>query len=55
MTAIKLNSLVFQCSYASKGADGMPNSVGPDQTAQEQSDLGLQCLLSTSCPNDFLR
>ena len=24
---------------------GMANSVDPDQTAQEQSDLGLHCLL----------
>ena len=28
-----------------KDADGMANSVGPDQTApEEQSDLGLHCL-----------
>ena len=30
-------------------ADGMANSVDPDQTAPlEQSDLGLQCLLDLS-------
>ena len=32
-----------------KGADGMANSVDPDQTAplEEQSDLGLHCLPTT--------
>ena len=30
----------------------MVNSVDPDQTAMEQSDLGLHCLLSPIChPN----
>ena len=33
-------------------ADGMANNEDPDQTApQEQSDLGLQCLLSLISPN----
>ena len=33
----------------SKDADGMTNSVDPDQTApKEQSDLGLHCLLDLS-------
>ena len=27
----------------------MPNSVDPDQTAQEQSDLGLHWLLGLTC------
>ena len=39
-----------------KDADGMANSVDPDQTAseeavQKQSDLGLHCLLRPICPN----
>ena len=35
-----------------KDADGMANSVDPDQTASsEQSDLGLHCLLRPICPN----
>ena len=37
---------------ASKNADGIANDADPDQTApQEQSDLGLHCLLSPICPN----
>ena len=31
-------------------ADGMANSVDPDKTAQEQSDLGLHCLPRHMCP-----
>ena len=34
-------------------ADGMANSVDPDQTGsslEEQSDLGLHCLLRPVCP-----
>ena len=31
-------------------ADGMANSVDPDQ---EQSDLGLHCLLRPVCPNIY--
>ena len=31
-------------------ADGMANSVDPDQTAPEQSDLGLHCLPRHICP-----
>ena len=35
-----------------KDADGIANSVDPDQTApKEQSDLGLHCLLSSIFPN----
>ena len=36
-----------------KDADGMANSVDPDQTAssKKQSDLGLHCLLRPICPN----
>ena len=36
-----------------KDADGLANSVDPDQTAseQKQSDLGLHCLLRPICPN----
>ena len=34
--------------------DGMANSVDPDQTApEEQSDLGLHCLLRPICPNTY--
>ena len=34
-----------------KDADGMANNVAPDQTApQEQSDLGLHCLLRSTLP-----
>ena len=33
-----------------KDADGMANSVDPDQTAPEQSDLGLHCLPRHICP-----
>ena len=33
-----------------KDADGMANSVDPDQT-EKQSDLGLHCLLRPICPN----
>ena len=35
-----------------KDADGMANSVDPDQTAprEEQSDLGLHCLPRPICP-----
>ena len=32
----------------------MANSVDPDQTApEEQSDLGLHCLLNDICPSNF--
>ena len=31
-------------------AAGFTNSVNPDQTTQEQSDLGLQCLHRTISP-----
>ena len=31
-------------------ADRMVKSVDPDQTAPEQSDLGLQCLPRHICP-----
>ena len=35
-----------------ENADGMANSVDPDQTApKEQSDLGLLCFLRTVSPN----
>ena len=34
-----------------KVADGMANSVDPDQTAWEQSDLGLHCLLRPVYPS----
>ena len=35
-----------------KDADGMANSIGPDQTApKEQSDLGLHCFHRSICPN----
>ena len=33
-----------------KAVDGMTNSVDPDQTAPEQSDLGLHCLSRPVCP-----
>ena len=31
------------------GKEGMANSVDPDQTAEEQSDLGLHCLPRPVC------
>ena len=39
-----------------KDAEGMANSIDPDQTApelllEEQSDLGLHCLSRFVCPN----
>ena len=34
----------------SKATDGMANSVNLDQTAQEQSDQGLHCLLRPTVP-----
>ena len=37
-----------------KDADGMANSVDPDQTAPEQSDQGLHCLLFRLFPLDRL-
>ena len=33
-----------------KGVEGMMNSVDPDQTAPEQSDLGLNCLRRSVFP-----
>ena len=34
-----------------KDAEGIANTVDPDQTApQEQSDLGLHCLPGRACP-----
>ena len=33
-----------------KDGDGMVNSVDPDQTVPEQSDLGLHCLPRPVCP-----
>ena len=36
-----------------KDADGMANSVDPDQNAQEQSDLRLHCLHRPVCPENF--
>ena len=32
----------------------MANSVDPDQTAPEQSDLGLHCLPSLICPKTWI-
>ena len=34
-----------------KDADWTGKHVEPDQTAPEQSDLGLHCLPRTDCPN----
>ena len=37
-----------------KDADGMGNSVDPDQTApQERFDLGLHCLIRPICFNNL--
>ena len=33
-----------------KDAEGIANSVDPDQTAREQSDLDLHCLPRPVCP-----
>ena len=42
----------YNAIMCQKDADGMANSVVPDQTApQEQSDLGLHCLPRPICPN----
>ena len=41
-----------------KDADGMANSIDPDQLLlQKQSGLGLHCLLRPICPNtiEFVR
>ena len=36
--------------FCQKHANGIANSEDPDQTAQEQSDLGLHCLRRPICP-----
>ena len=48
------NGTVGFCSAVlwSKDEDRISNRVDPDQTApEEQSDLGLHCLLRPICPN----
>ena len=35
-------------------ADGMAKSEDPDQTAQEQFDLGLHCLPKHICPKTYI-
>ena len=37
---------------SSKDADGMANSVEPDQI-EEQSDMGLHCLHRPACPKTY--
>ena len=42
----------YSAILRSKDADRITNRVDTDQTApEEQSDLGLQCLLRPICPN----
>ena len=36
-----------------KDVERMANSVDPDQTAKEQSDQNLHCLLRHTCPNIY--
>ena len=36
-----------------KDADGIAISADPDQTAEEQSDLGLHCLPRHVCPKTY--
>ena len=48
---LKWNKLVYNAVVYQKDADRMTHSVNPDQTAPEQSDLGLHCLLRPICPN----
>ena len=36
--------------FCQKDANGKANSEDPDQTAKEQSDLGLHCLPRPLCP-----
>ena len=43
LIALKLKEFGFTVQL--KDADGMANRAGPDQTAPEQSDQGLLCLL----------
>ena len=52
IAVLNLDSLVYNAVMCQKDADGMVNSVDPDQTAfEEQSDLGLLCLHILVCPN----
>ena len=49
---VKLKGLVLLAVISPNDADRMVNSVDSDQTApEEQSDLGLHCLLNHICPN----
>ena len=54
---IKPVTVIFNCYFTVGGwgqvvTGRMANRADPDQTApKEQSDLGLHCLLSHSCPN----
>ena len=34
-----------------KDAEGMAIKIDPDQTVEEQTDLGLYCLLRLTCPS----
>ena len=36
--------------FCKNDASGIANSEGPDQILEEQSDLGLHCLLRPICP-----
>ena len=53
MKFLKIRTPENYCNYPTairlEDADGMANSVDPDQTAQEQSDLGLQSLPRFVC------
>ena len=41
----------YSAILRSKDSDRITNRVDTDQTAEEQSDLGLHCLLRPICPN----
>ena len=51
MTGLKIEQSSFNNAVMRlNDADGIANTVDPDQTAQEQSDLGLHRLPSVSVP-----
>ena len=47
---LRSNKVALTYSNASKNADGMANSVNPDQTAPVAADLGLHYLPRPSFP-----
>ena len=44
----------FDKKKCAQSAKGITNSVDPDQTSPEQSDLGLHCLLKHVCPKTIM-